>query len=64
MAEWWAFVIVKFVDAFSEMRGLGLGSTILVRRHLATVPVGDSQLGRVINGLRRTDRWQRGFVYH
>lgn len=34
-----------------EMRGLGLGSTILVRRHLATVPVGESQLGRVINGL-------------
>jgi flagellum-specific ATP synthase len=34
-----------------EMRGLGLGSTILVRRHLASVPVGESQLGRVINGL-------------
>ena len=34
-----------------EMRGLGLGSTILVRRHAATVPVGEAQLGRVINGL-------------
>lgn len=34
-----------------EMRGLGLGSTILVRRNLATVPVGEAQLGRVINGL-------------
>lgn len=34
-----------------EMRGIGLGSTILVRRHLATVPVGESQLGRVINGM-------------
>jgi flagellum-specific ATP synthase len=34
-----------------EMRGLGLGSTILVRRHLATVGVGEAQLGRVINGM-------------
>jgi flagellum-specific ATP synthase len=34
-----------------EMRGLGLGSTILVRRHSATVSVGEAQLGRVINGL-------------
>lgn len=34
-----------------EMRGLGLGSTILVRRHLASVGVGEAQLGRVINGL-------------
>ncbi len=34
-----------------EMRGLGLGSTIVVRRHLASVMVGDSQLGRVVNGL-------------
>lgn len=34
-----------------EMRGLGLGSTILVRRHLASVGVGEGQLGRVINGL-------------
>jgi flagellum-specific ATP synthase len=34
-----------------EMRGLGLGSTILVRRHSATVSVGEMQLGRVINGL-------------
>jgi flagellum-specific ATP synthase len=34
-----------------EMRGLGLGSTILVRKHLATVSVGDSLLGRVVNGL-------------
>lgn len=35
----------------SEMRGLGLGSTILVRRNLAAVGVGDSLLGRVINGM-------------
>src|SRR5882757_2274872 len=34
-----------------EMRGIGMGSTILVRRQLATVPVGDDQLGRVINGM-------------
>lgn len=34
-----------------EMRGLGLGSTIIVRRHLASVAVGDSQLGRIVNGL-------------
>lgn len=34
-----------------EMRGLGLGSTILVRRHMATVGVGDALLGRVINGM-------------
>jgi len=34
-----------------EMRGLGLGSTILVRRHAATVGVSDSLLGRVINGM-------------
>ncbi len=34
-----------------EMRGLGLGSTILVRRHMATVAVGDALLGRVINGM-------------
>jgi len=34
-----------------EMRGLGLGSTILVRRHMATVGVGEGQLGRVVNGL-------------
>jgi flagellum-specific ATP synthase len=34
-----------------EMRGLGLGSTILVRRHLASVAVGDHLLGRVVNGL-------------
>src|SRR3954471_22442120 len=34
-----------------EMRGLGLGSTILVRRHSGTVGVGETLLGRVINGL-------------
>ena len=34
-----------------EMRGLGLGSTILVRRHTATLSVGDAYLGRVINGM-------------
>lgn len=35
----------------TEMRGLGLGSTIEVRRNLATVGVGENLLGRVINGL-------------
>jgi flagellum-specific ATP synthase len=35
----------------TEMRGLGLGSTILVRRQMASIPVGDAMLGRVINGL-------------
>lgn len=34
-----------------EMRGLGLGSTILVRRNLASVNVGEAMLGRVVNGL-------------
>ncbi len=34
-----------------EMRGLGLGSTILVRRNTATVAVGPGLLGRVVNGL-------------
>lgn len=34
-----------------EMRGLGLGSTILVRRNLASVAVGEGLLGRVVNGL-------------
>ncbi len=34
-----------------EMRGIGLGSTILVRKNMATVPVGEDLLGRVINGL-------------
>ena len=34
-----------------EMRGLGLGSTILVRRNMATVGVGDALLGRVVNGM-------------
>ncbi len=34
-----------------EMRGLGLGSTILVRRNLASIAVGEGLLGRVINGL-------------
>jgi len=34
-----------------EMRGLGLGSTILVRRHMASIAVGESMLGRVINGM-------------
>lgn len=34
-----------------EMRGLGLGSTILVRRHSGAVGVGDSLLGRVVNGM-------------
>lgn len=34
-----------------EMRGLGLGSTILVRRNLATIAVGEALLGRVVNGL-------------
>lgn len=34
-----------------EIRGLGLGSTILVRRNAATVATGDELLGRVVNGL-------------
>lgn len=34
-----------------EMRGLGLGSTILVRKNLATVALGNELLGRVVNGL-------------
>jgi flagellum-specific ATP synthase len=34
-----------------EMRGLGLGSTILVRKHMASLNVGNGLLGRVINGL-------------
>lgn len=34
-----------------EMRGLGLGSTILVRKNMASIAVGESQLGRVINGM-------------
>lgn len=34
-----------------EMRGLGLGSTILVRRQSGTVGVGAGLLGRVVNGL-------------
>ena len=34
-----------------EMRGIGLGSTIIVRRNTATLNVGNDLLGRVINGL-------------
>jgi flagellum-specific ATP synthase len=34
-----------------EMRGLGLGSQILVRRTMASIGVGDALLGRVINGM-------------
>lgn len=34
-----------------EMRGLGLGSTILVRRQMASISVGNRLLGRVINGM-------------
>ena len=34
-----------------EMRGIGLGSTILVRRNSATIAVGEDLLGRVVNGL-------------
>lgn len=34
-----------------EMRGLGLGSTILVRRNSASIQVGEDLLGRVVNGL-------------
>lgn len=34
-----------------EMRGLGLGSTIVVRKNLATVGVSPELLGRVLNGL-------------
>lgn len=34
-----------------EMRGLGLGSTIVVRRNAASVAVGEGLLGRVVNGV-------------
>ena len=34
-----------------EMRGLGLGSTILVRKHMASLNVGNALLGRVVNGM-------------
>jgi flagellum-specific ATP synthase len=34
-----------------EMRGVGLGSTILVRHNAATVGVGEALLGRVVDGL-------------
>lgn len=34
-----------------EMRGVGLGSQIVLERQVATVKVGDELLGRVINGL-------------
>lgn len=34
-----------------EMHGLGLGSTILVRRHMASIAVGDALLGRIVNGM-------------
>ncbi len=34
-----------------EMRGLGLGSRIVVKRRLATIGVGEAQIGRVLNGL-------------
>ena len=34
-----------------EMHGLGLGSRIVAQQALATVPVGEAQLGRVLDGL-------------
>lgn len=34
-----------------EMRGVGLGSRVVLKRQVATVKVGDGLLGRVINGL-------------
>src|SRR5262245_41963161 len=36
-----------------DMHGLGLGSRIVPRQTLATVAVGDTQLGRVLDGLGR-----------
>lgn len=35
----------------TEMRGLGLGSTILVRRQMASIAAGAGLLGRVVNGM-------------
>lgn len=34
-----------------EMRGIGLGSKIIVKRRLASIGVGESLMGRVVNGL-------------
>ncbi len=34
-----------------EMHGLGLGSKIVAQHRFATVPVGEGQLGRVLNGM-------------
>ncbi len=38
----------------TEMRGVGLGARITLRRQVATVRVGDELLGRVVDGLGRT----------
>ena len=38
----------------TEMRGVGLGARIILRRQIASVKVGDELLGRVIDGLGRT----------
>src|SRR4051812_14809760 len=38
----------------SEMRGVGLGARILLRRQVATIKVGPELLGRVVDGLART----------
>jgi flagellum-specific ATP synthase len=37
--------------SLGDMHGLGLGSRIVAKHQLATVGVGDAQLGRVLNGL-------------
>lgn len=37
--------------ALSEMRGVGLGSKIVLARQIATVRAGDELLGRVVDGL-------------
>src|SRR4051794_9152609 len=36
-----------------DMHGFGLGSQIIPRQSLAMIPVGDPQLGRVLDGLAR-----------
>jgi flagellum-specific ATP synthase len=38
----------------TEMRGVGLGAKITLKRQVATIKVGDELLGRVVDGLGRT----------
>ncbi len=39
--------------ALNEMRGVGLGAKIILKRQVATVKVGEELLGRVVDGLGR-----------